>query len=1150
MTMTTPLSNDNDSSFVYHQQHNQQNIEVNILNRLNCMTPTPSSFTTSAVQQLTSSPFLTSSDESRYICSYCYNCVTTIYMADCSMHKACENCYNLINKNGSFDDSGSSHDSASFKCTKCNMDDLLNSKTSSRKTVLSPIFNNSSNFDSNLYNNPVQTNSVVDILKHLNLDTDLDYLSMNSLATPTKNNSLNNSNATSSPFFNNNNNFSFASNGSYHLLQQQNSGLPLSALQGSPSISSCSSTSPTNLLINQYLTNSTAGFDNATEQLTMFNEQQQQHQLFNSSYFDAFKNINNNLQQFQQQQTPMDDFLSSNVIAPPTVKNWSHCVVCPDKADSICYCYNCKESLCQNCALAHQRVRATKDHQIQYYNRNNMMMNGNSYNNNNNQFNGFYNKSTNNNTNAKLLFQHQTSPIHNHTVLSSSSSSTPPLDSTPGSSSSSTSSASSTSSCSSSLLLTPNNRYKNLNDIATAAVPQQQIANTTSNTANDLAILKMMNQIRVIDLAANLKPISTNPPISNSINLQYFKNIKCNLHSNDNYIWYCTYCKIPLCQDCTIQHQQHTKVNLLEAIHDCKVQTDNLIIESNQIINVFKESLKHSTGMLEKIQVKSDYLAQEMAHVCMQHLQAAEKRKLEWNKNLETIQLMKQKSLEKQISDIKNLYKTLNDTIQEVKIKMQQLGNLSPSTTPTPLSSTNQQQQLTPPQQIQLLFECKEKLLKEIQILKVNYHDLLPLFQPCENDDIYFTPPDNALINAITQMGFLTSTAYAPNCYAIGDGFHYCIKGKISSFYIQTKDHLDKDRGVGGDQVMVVIQGPDKQLYKVDAIDRSNGCYMVNYCPPMEGFYLISVLVNGTHIKDSPFKVNVRTGRNYSTIGKVLFDINGSGIEGNGDGQFCRPWGVCCDPNGNIIIADRSNNRVQIFDKHGTFIRKFGSYGTRAGQFDRPAGVAYDAQLNRIIVTDKDNHRIQVFNSDGSFLFLFGEKGSKSGRYFNYPWDVAVNSESQILVSDTRNHRIQLFTHDGIWLKKYGFEGPLWKQFDSPRGVAFNQQGQIIVTDFNNHRVLVINQDFQTAQFLGSEGSGNCQFLRPQGCAVDHEGNIIVADSRNYRIQVFSPSGQFKCKFGIQGTAPGQMDRPSGICVTPDGHILVVDFGNHRVLAF
>uniref|UniRef100_A0A8C5R959 Uncharacterized protein n=1 Tax=Laticauda laticaudata TaxID=8630 RepID=A0A8C5R959_LATLA len=121
----------------------------------------------------------------------------------------------------------------------------------------------------------------------------------------------------------------------------------------------------------------------------------------------------------------------------------------------------------------------------------------------------------------------------------------------------------------------------------------------------------------------------------------------------------------------------------------------------------------------------------------------------------------------------------------------------------------------------------------------------------------------------------------------------------------------------------------------------------------------------------------------------------------------------------------------------------------------------------------------------------------------------------KILVSDTRNHRVQLFGPDGVFLNKYGFEGTLWKHFDSPRGVTFNHEGHLVVTDFNNHRLLVIRPDCQSARFLGSEGTNNGQFLRPQGVAVDQEGRIIVADSRNHRVQIFEPNGSFLCKFDL-----------------------------------
>jgi DNA-binding beta-propeller fold protein YncE len=64
---------------------------------------------------------------------------------------------------------------------------------------------------------------------------------------------------------------------------------------------------------------------------------------------------------------------------------------------------------------------------------------------------------------------------------------------------------------------------------------------------------------------------------------------------------------------------------------------------------------------------------------------------------------------------------------------------------------------------------------------------------------------------------------------------------------------------------------------------------------------------------------------------------------------------------------------------------------------------------------------------------------------------------------------LQLFSPSGEFLLKYGFEGNLWKHFDSPRGVCFKPDGTAIVTDFNNHRLLVVDLQKQTAQSLGQE---------------------------------------------------------------------------------
>ncbi|KAL3285503.1 hypothetical protein HHI36_000035 [Cryptolaemus montrouzieri] len=275
------------------------------------------------------------------------------------------------------------------------------------------------------------------------------------------------------------------------------------------------------------------------------------------------------------------------------------------------------------------------------------------------------------------------------------------------------------------------------------------------------------------------------------------------------------------------------------------------------------------------------------------------------------------------------------------------------------------------------------------------------------------------------------------------------------------------------------------------------------------------------------------------------------GGPGPGHSQLCRPWGVCCNQQGLIYVADRSNDRIQVFNPDGSFHRTFGYHGYGLGELNRPAGIAVSPNGN-IVVADKDNHRIQVFTAQGEFVRAFGRKGQYQGQ-FNYPWDVACNSKGQIIVSDSRNHRIQLFEEDGKFLRMYGYElnSTCFKNFDTPRGVCFTPSDEVIVTDFNNHKLLKLDITFdKSPSYIGCEGTAFKQFRRPQGVVCDDRGNLIIADSRNDRIQVLDSMGNFLWAVGRTGDGKGQLNTPSGICLSPEGRIIVVDYGNHRVEVF
>ncbi|XP_073078955.1 E3 ubiquitin-protein ligase TRIM71 [Manis javanica] len=591
----------------------------------------------------------------------------------------------------------------------------------------------------------------------------------------------------------------------------------------------------------------------------------------------------------------------------------------------------------------------------------------------------------------------------------------------------------------------------------------------------------------------------------------------CQHHDDEVLHLYCDTCSVPICRECTVgRHGGHSFIYLQEALQDSRALTIQLLADAQQGRQAIQLSIEQAQTVAEQVEMKAKVVQSEVKAVTARHKKALEERECELLWKVEKIRQVKAKSLYLQVEKLRQNLNKLESTVSAV------------------------QQVLEEGRALDVLL-ARDRMLAQVQELK----SVRSLLQPQEDDRVTFTPPDQALYLAIKSFGFVSSGAFAPLTKATGDGLKRALQGKVASFTVIGYDHDGEPRLSGGDLVSVVVLGPDGNLFGAEVSDQQNGTYVVSYRPQLEGEHLVSVTMCNQHIENSPFKVLVKSGRSYAGIGLPGLSF---GSEGDSDGKLCRPWGVSVDKEGYIVVADRSNNRIQVFQPCGTFHHKFGSLGSRPGQFDRPAGVACDT-ARRIVVADKDNHRIQIFTFEGQFLLKFGEKGTKNGQ-FNYPWDVAVNSEGKILVSDTRNHRIQLFGPDGVFLNKYGFEGALWKHFDSPRGVAFNHEGQLVVTDFNNHRLLVIHPDCQSARFLGSEGTSAGQFLRPQGVAVDQEGRIIVADSRNHRVQMFESNGSFLCKFGTQGSGFGQMDRPSGIAVTPEGMIVVVDFGNNRILIF
>jgi hypothetical protein len=128
--------------------------------------------------------------------------------------------------------------------------------------------------------------------------------------------------------------------------------------------------------------------------------------------------------------------------------------------------------------------------------------------------------------------------------------------------------------------------------------------------------------------------------------------------------------------------------------------------------------------------------------------------------------------------------------------------------------------------------------------------------------------------------------------------------------------------------------------------------------------------------------------------GRVLMTLGTPGVSGATETTFDGPSDVLVAPNGDIFVADgHGNDRVVKFSADGRFLMQWGSEGTMLGQFNEPHALAMDSR-GRLFVADRLNQRIQVFDQNGRFLAVWPAIQT-SGLYIS-PDDIVYVADYQL----------------------------------------------------------------------------------------------------------------------------------------------------------
>jgi sugar lactone lactonase YvrE len=154
---------------------------------------------------------------------------------------------------------------------------------------------------------------------------------------------------------------------------------------------------------------------------------------------------------------------------------------------------------------------------------------------------------------------------------------------------------------------------------------------------------------------------------------------------------------------------------------------------------------------------------------------------------------------------------------------------------------------------------------------------------------------------------------------------------------------------------------------------------------------------------DGEIYVSQGHGKGESRL--LMFDPDGRfiktwGGEGAAPGQFRVPHSVVTTADGQLFVADRSNQRIQVFDREGNLVRESRHPGT-------PCGLCMCRDQRHMFLAHGHTGKIMKLDLDGTVLGITGGQGKGPNQYGEAHFIAAANDESALYIADPLNWRVQ-----------------------------------------------------------------------------------------------------------------------------------------------
>lgn len=241
---------------------------------------------------------------------------------------------------------------------------------------------------------------------------------------------------------------------------------------------------------------------------------------------------------------------------------------------------------------------------------------------------------------------------------------------------------------------------------------------------------------------------------------------------------------------------------------------------------------------------------------------------------------------------------------------------------------------------------------------------------------------------------------------------------------------------------------------------------------------------------------NVYLADNYNGVLEYTSDGNFVGQHFlSGANALMRPASIEIDENGTFYIMDSPwtgpsvYSVIKVFDSGGSFVKQFGSRGSAPGQFGGGAAKLVLDGKGQLYVADADNDRVQVFDTNGTYLRLYDGTGP-GGEAFAGLSSVAIDANGDLLISEIGSDRIQKIDTNGRWIATFDSSDIKNGTMFYPTDLVAADDGHVYVTNFYQYGLLELWQNITIVQvdqkaFNDTDGDGLADEIEDTDWAIN-----------------------------------------------------------------